>query len=333
MHTPLRWGILSTAKIGRTKVIPAIANSATNSVVAIASRDFQSAALCAQELAIAKHYGSYQDLLDDPDIDAIYNPLPNDMHVAWSIAALKAGKHVLCEKPLGLNAADAQLLLEASRAHPNLRVMEAFMYRFHPQWQAVQNWIAEGLIGQVRAVQTVFSYNNHEPNNIRNNPAAGGGALMDIGCYGISVARWIFNTEPVRVVGQLDFHPEYQVDQLALLNMDFNHGAMASVLCGTKTEAGQSVYISGTQGSISIERPFYCIDEEPNTVVVRIDGEVTRHQFPGQDQYQFMVEAFAASCRNLRDVPTPLSDAVCNMAVIDAAFASAASGQWQSIKS
>lgn len=333
MQKKLRWGILSTAKIGRTKLIPAILNSPSNEVVAIASRDGASAAAAAAEFGIASHYGSYQELLDDPNIDAIYNPLPNDLHVAWSINALAAGKHVLCEKPIGLNSADAQALAAASAQHPHLCVMEAFMYRFHPQWQAVIQWIGEGLIGQVRAVQAYFTYNNHEPHNIRNNPAAGGGALMDIGCYGISVARWVLNAEPSRVVGQLELHPEYQVDQLAMVNMEFPNGAMANVLCGTKMESGQGVYISGTQGSINLERPFYCVGDEPNKVVVRRDSEVTEHCFKGMDHYQHMLEAFAESCFNSRPAPTQLDDALKNMAVIDAVFQSAKSRQWHYVNS
>ncbi|HEY6530409.1 MAG TPA: Gfo/Idh/MocA family oxidoreductase [Cellvibrionaceae bacterium] len=329
MQRKLRWGILSTAKIARTKVIPALLNSATNEIVAIGSRSLGTAQACAHEFSIAAVYGSYQELLDDPNVEAIYNPLPNDLHIPWSIAALKAGKHVLCEKPLGLNTADAQQLLEVSLQYPNLCAMEAFMYRFHPQWQAVKNWLAEGVIGDVRAVQTYFTYNNHEPANIRNNPAAGGGALMDIGCYGISVARWVLNSEPVRVVAQLDIHADYQVDQLALLNLEFNSGAMASVLCGTKMESGQGVYISGTLGSITIERPFYSVGDEPNRVQLRQDGEITLHEFPAIDQYQYMVEAFAQSCAQAIQVPTPLNDALANMQVIDAAFSSASSGQWQ----
>ena len=331
MQKKLRWGILSTAKIARTKVIPALLSSAHNEVVAIASRSLGPAQACGEEFAIPTAYGSYQELLDDPNVDAIYNPLPNDLHVPWSIACIEAGKHVLCEKPIGLDSADTQKLLAASAAHPTVKVMEAFMYRFHPQWQAVKQWLAQGLIGEVKAVQAYFTYNNHEPDNIRNNPAAGGGALMDIGCYGISVARWVFNAEPVRLVAQLDLHPEYQVDQLALVNLQFPAGGMASVLCGTKMESGQGVYISGSQGSITLERPFYCVGDEPNAVIVRQDTRVTRHEFPGMDHYQFMVDAFAASCFNQQDVPTPLGDALANMQVIDAAFSSAKSGLWQAL--
>jgi predicted dehydrogenase len=254
------------------------------------------------------------------------------MHVNWSIAALKAGKHVLCEKPLGLDAADVQSLIQVSQQHPSLCLMEAFMYRFHPQWQTVQTWIKQGLIGEVRAVQSFFTYNNHDPQNIRNNPAAGGGALMDIGCYGISVARWIMNAEPLQVIGQLDIHPDYQVDRLATLQMQFASGAMASVMCSTKTESGQGVYISGTQGSITLERPFYCVGEEPNTVLLRRNDHIERHEFPGSDQYQCMVEAFAHSCLYQTPVPTPIIDALANMQVIDAVFASQNSGRWETLK-
>lgn len=331
MQKKLRWGILSSAKIARTKLIPALVNSAHNEVVAIASRSLASAQACAQELAIPMAYGSYQELLADPNVDVIYNPLPNDLHVPWSIAALQAGKHVLCEKPIGLDTADTEKLIAASRAHPQLKIMEAFMYRFHPQWQAVKRWLAEGLIGDVKAVQAYFTYNNHETDNIRNNPAAGGGALMDIGCYGISVARWVIGAEPLQVVAQLDLHPEYQVDQLALLNLQFPAGVMASVLCGTKMESGQGVYISGSAGSITLERPFYCVGDEPNAVVVRKDTQVSRHEFAGMDHYQFMVDAFAQSCLADLDVPTGLDDALANMQVIDAAFASARAGLWQAV--
>ncbi len=324
----LRWGILSTAKIARTKIIPAIAASTYGEVVAIGSRAPEPAQACAQAFGIPTAYGSYQALLDDPTVDAIYNPLPNDQHVDWSIKALEAGKHVLCEKPLGLDAADVKRLIAASEAYPHLRVMEAFMYRFHPQWQAVKQWVEEGAIGEVRALQAFFNYNNHEPLNIRNNPATGGGALMDVGCYGISVARWMFGVEPSQVIGQFDLHPEFRVDRMSSTLLQFPGGGQASVMCSTKTESGQGVYISGTQGSITLERPFYCVDDEPNRVVVRRSGMVETHEFAGMDHYRFMVDHIAQCIAEGRSLATPLTDALANMRVIDAVFESVREAMW-----
>ena len=208
----LRWGVLSSAKIGREKVIPAIQISHLGEVVAIASRNQENADLAAKELGIARAHSSYEALLADPEVDAIYNPLPNHLHVPWTIKALEAGKHVLCEKPLGLNTADVRKLIEVAQQYPHLRVMEAFMYRFHPQWKTVVKLVREGRIGKIRSVHSNFSYNNHEADNIRNIVDWGGGALMDIGCYCISLSRLIYGAEPSRVVGQITPFPGHDVD-------------------------------------------------------------------------------------------------------------------------
>ena len=217
----VRWGIISTAKIGRLKVIPGIQKSDICEVTAISSRNQQQADEAAQKLGIPKAYGSYEALLADPDIDAIYNPLPNHMHVDWSIKAIEAGKHVLCEKPIGLDTTDAQRLLSKSQEYPNLKVMEAFMYRFHPQWIKAKELVKNGSIGEVKTVQSFFSYFNVDPNNIRNKADIGGGGLMDIGCYCISFPRFIFEEEPLRAVGLLDYDPVMKTDRIASGMMDF----------------------------------------------------------------------------------------------------------------
>lgn len=324
----LRWGVLSTAKIGREKVIPALQKSAHTHVLAICSRDAQSARNVADGLGIERAYGSYEELLADPDIDAIYNPLPNHLHVDWSIKALQAGKHVLCEKPLGLNTADAQRLVDAARDYPQLKLMEAFMYRFHPQWQLAKQLIDEGRIGKLHAVHSHFSYNNREPNNIRNRVEMGGGALLDIGCYSVSLSRWLFNEEPAQVLGHITPMSGEEVDCLTSGIMEFPAGT-ASFTAATKIEPRQYVEAIGAEGSLYLERPFYNDGSEP---VQRI--RVTRNrvqevlEVPDTNHYSAMGDAFALSIFNNSQVPTPLTDAIANMRVIDAIFKSAAERQW-----
>src|SRR5438270_1814538 len=196
MSKKIRWGVLGVAKIATVKVIPAMQRGSLSEVTAIASRDPAKAAQAAEELGIPRHYGSYEELLADPEIDAIYNPLPNHLHVPWSIKAIEAGKHVLCEKPIGLSAAQGQELVDAAARHPQLKVMEAFMYRHHPQWVRAKEIVAQGGVGELRTVQSFFSYYNDDPANIRNMADIGGGGLMDIGCYNISLSRFILGAEP-----------------------------------------------------------------------------------------------------------------------------------------
>src|SRR5690242_4387989 len=217
----VRWGILSTANIGTGKVIPAMQQGTYCEVAAIASRNQTHAQATAARLGIPKAYGSYEDLLADPEIDAIYNPLPNHLHVPWSIKVLQAGKHVLCEKPIALTAAEAETLADVARQYPHLKVMEAFMYRFHPQWQRARQLVLEGGIGELRTIQSFFSYYQTDPNNIRNRDDVGGGGMLDIGCYTVSLARFIFGAEPNRVFGAVEYDPELKIDRLASAILDF----------------------------------------------------------------------------------------------------------------
>ena len=324
----LRWGVLSTAKIGREKVIPALQASQHNTVVAICSRDVQNARATADALGIAQAYGSYEDMLADPQIDAIYNPLPNHLHVDWSIKALQAGRHVLCEKPLGLNTADAQRLVDAARAHPHLKVMEAFMYRFHPQWQLAKKLVDEGAIGKLYAVHSHFSYNNREPDNIRNKAEWGGGALLDIGCYSVSLSRWLFNEEPNNVLGQITPMPGEEVDCLTSGIMEFPAGT-ASFTAATKIEAQQYAEAFGDQGSLYIERPFYNDSGLPvQKIRITRNRVVEEIEVPDNNHYGAMGDALALSVFNNTPVPTPLEDALANMRCIDAIFQSAAERRW-----
>ena len=255
--TKVRWGILSTAKIGVEKVIPAMQRGDLTDVVAIASRTEARARQAADKLGIGRSFGSYEALLADPDVDAIYNPLPNDQHVPWSIRALEAGKHVLCEKPIGLSAVEGRQLADASARYPRLKLMEAFMYRHHPQWRATKDLVDSGQIGKLRTIQTFFSYFSDDSGNIRSDPAKGGGGLMDIGCYAISLSRWLFETEPARVFGHVEVDPSWGVDRLASAILDFGDGGSATFTCSMALNPLQVVHVVGTEGRIELsEVPF-----------------------------------------------------------------------------
>jgi predicted dehydrogenase len=318
----LRWGVLSTAKIGVQKVIPAMQRGAFTEVVAIASRSADKAQAAARSLGIPRAHGSYEALLADPEVDAVYNPLPNDQHVPWSIRALEAGKHVLCEKPIALNAAEASLLLEATRRWPRLKVMEAFMYRHHPQWQKARELVRTCQIGTLRAVHTFFAYANRDSANIRNHPGQGGGGLMDIGCYAISLSRWLFEAEPRRVLGLLDYDPELRIDRLTSALLDFGTG-QATFTCSTQLAPFQQVHLLGTEGRVELsDVPFNAPNDRPCVVCWQRGGELQRIELPVCDQYTIQGDLFAQAVQNDTPVPTPLEDAVANMEVIDAVVAS-----------
>lgn len=327
----LRWGVLSTANIGRTKVIPAIQTSQYGEVVAICSRDLTSARKHADNLGIARAYGSYEELLADTEIDAIYNPLPNHLHVDWSIKALAAGKHVLCEKPIGMNVMDTQRLIDAAARYPQLKVMEAFMYRFHPQWQQAQTLVADERIGQLRSVHSHFSYNNRDQENIRNIISMGGGALMDIGCYCISVARFLFGTEPLRVMGQITPYAGYEVDCFVSGIIEFADGS-STFTASTKIEPQQHMEAIGEAGSLYVPLPFNPPGDEEARITLTRNRQSEEITIPASDSYRNMADAFALSVLNNEPVPTPLSDALANMKIIDAIFASAEKSQWVSIE-
>jgi len=326
----IRWGVLSTAKIGREKVIPATQQSQLGTVIAVASRDATLAKDVGGRLGIEKAYGSYEELLADPDIDAVYNPLPNHLHVPWSIRAIAAGKHVLCEKPIGLSVAEAEQLVAAAAAKPKLRLMEAFMYRFHPQWQTARQLIRDGRIGELRTIHTQFSYCNTDPKNVRNQPNMGGGGLLDIGCYGISLSRFLFDAEPTRVLGHIELDPNTQLDRLASAQMEFEKGT-ATFSCGTQIAPYQRVNIFATRGRIEIEIPFNAPPDKPCRIWLQTRGEFEGSeeiQFDICNQYTLQADAFARAILDDLPVPTPLADAVANMRVIERVFASADGGRW-----
>lgn len=326
------WGVLGVAKIATQKVIPAMQRGEWSEVTAIASRDIHRAEEAARTLGIAKAYGSYEDLLADSEIEAVYIPLPNHLHVPMTIRAAEAGKHVLCEKPIALSADEARQLI-AVRDRTGRRIEEAFMVRSHPQWLATLDLIKQGRIGELRAVTGTFSYFNRDPHNIRNAPAYGGGALMDIGCYMVTMSRYLFQDEPRRVVALVERDPDMHVDRLTSGMMDFA-GGQASFTCSTQMVADQRVQIFGTRGRIEVEIPFNAPPDRSCRIFVD-DGSslcganVETIEFPIVDQYTIQGDLFSRGVREGTPSPFPLEDAVKNMAIIDALFRSAEIGQWQ----
>lgn len=324
-------GVLGAAKIARTQIIPVIKQAGRLEYWGVATRSAEKGAAFAKEVG-GSYVEGYEALLANPAIDIIYNPLPNDLHVPMTLAALEAGKHVLCEKPIALNAEQTRALALAASRYPKLKVMEAFMYRFHPQWQQVLQWIGDGLIGEVRSLSAQFCYANHDPANIRNNPAAGGGALMDIGCYGISTARMVFGVEPIAVNAICLNHPTFGVDDMTHLMMRFPNGAAATVVVSTKTQRSQSVAIEGTHGRVVLSHPFYCDLGDERSITLETDDSDQTFTFGSEiNHYQLMLEAFVDAIQNDSQVPLSLDDSIANMAVIDAAFASAKSESWQQV--
>ena len=320
----LRWGILSTANIGTGKVIPGIQKADRCEVLAIASREIEVARSAAERLGIPKPYGSYEDLLADPDVDAVYIPLPNHLHAEWTIAAARAGKHVLCEKPLAMNAVEAQTMVDACSS-AGVRLMEAFMYRLHPSWVAVREVVASGRIGRLRAVQSWFSYFNDDPANIRNIAEFGGGALMDVGCYSVNLSRMLFGGEPDRVEASVTRDADRRVDVLTSAILGFGDD-VATFTCSTRTETDQRVHVNGTQGRISVGIPFNIPPDLTTQVFVTSGGDppvspsTETITFEPADQYTIQAERFARAVLDDEPVPIPPEDAVANMRVIEAIF-------------
>ena len=328
---PVKWGIVSTAKIGLEHVVPAMARSPSLDIVAIASRDRPRAEAAAAKLGIARAYGSYEALFADTEVEAVYNPLPNHLHVPVSIEAAEAGKHVLCEKPIALTAAEAETLI-AARDRAGVVIAEAFMVRHHPQWRRARALVREGAIGKLRAIQCAFSYYNDDPANIRNNADIGGGALYDIGVYPIVTARYLFGSEPRRVLGLIERDPSFGTDRLSTGLLDFADG-QASFVCSTQLTPYQRVQVFGTEGRIEIEIPFNAPPDRPTRILLDDGTELGNRSakeetFDAADQYRLQGEAFGRCLRDASAPEFPLEDSVLNMRVVDALFRSARENGW-----
>lgn len=328
----VKWGVLGAASIAVRKVIPGMQLGAWSTVVAIASRDRKKAEEAARKLGISRAYGSYEELLADGDVEAVYNPLPNHLHVPWSIKAAETGKHVLCEKPLSLTAAEARTLL-AVRTRMGVKIGEAFMVKTHPQWLKTRELIRSGWIGELRSIVGAFSYFNRNPENVRHKLEWGGGGLMDIGCYPITTSRWMFREEPLRVCGALERDPDFGTDRLASGILEFSSGH-AVFTCGTQVVPYQRMQFFGTKGRIEIEIPFNAPPDRPTRIFLDdgrdvFGGGITTEMIATCDQYTVQGDEFSRAIRENREVPVPLEDSIANMAAIEAVFRSAESGKWE----
>ena len=332
----VKWGILSTANIGLAKVIPGILKSPHSEVVAIASRDLGRAHTAIAHLGLRSHaraYGSYEELFADPNVEAIYNPLPNHLHVPMTLAAARAGKHVLCEKPIAMNAAEAELLRQCP---PDRIVAEAFMVRFHPQWHRAREIACSGELGELRAIRAVFSYYNVDPANVRNIADIGGGGIMDIGCYPVVGARFLFEAEPLRVVSLVDRDPTFGTDRLASVIADFGNGRQLSFVCSTQAVAHQSIELMGTRGRAEIVIPFNAPPDTPTAIIVddgaTLDTSLSRREIVRPvDQYTEEAEAFALAVLGEKPLPYGVEDAIRQMRILDAIFASERTGAWAKV--
>ena len=326
---PVRWGIISPAKIGVEKVIPAMLKSTELEVAALASRDLSRAQAACKALGIPKAYGSYEELFADPTIEAVYNPTPNHLHVPLTLQAVKAGKHVLCEKPIAITAKEAEQL----RAVPKgMLVAEAFMVRHHPQWKMARELAKSGALGTLRAIQVLFSYHLVDPANVRNKADIGGGGLLDIGCYPVTGARYVFDSEPTRVIALIDRDPKFKTDRLASGIADFGQGRQLSFTVGTQSMNFQRVQMLGSTGRFEIDIPFNAPPDTPTLVHLHQDGrDVVTTRIPVIDQYQAQAEAFGRAIRGIESLAYDVEDAIKNMRILDAFVRSETSNRWEAV--
>lgn len=330
----LNWGVLGAAKIAVEKVIPAMAASEHYQVLGLASRTPEKAQTTARRLGILKTYGSYEELIEDPDIDIVYNPLPNHLHVEYTLKCIEAGKHVLCEKPIALTAADVKKLM-AARNKAGVKVGEAFMVKTHPQWLKTREFVQQGLLGPLKLIQGSFSYFNNNPQNIRNIASYGGGALWDIGCYPVTTARFVLGEEPNHVVALVDRDPVFGTDTLASIMMQFP-SCHVQFSVSTQQVPYQRMHFMGEKKELEIQIPFNA--PKDRECIIKINpGDMFLEQvdqllFPLCDQYRIQADAFTKAVRENGEVPVPLEDSLANTRVLEAIFRSAASGGWVEVE-
>ncbi|MHB2167756.1 Gfo/Idh/MocA family protein [Alsobacter sp. R-9] len=330
---PVRWGILGAARIARQKVVPGMLRSDRLRIVAVASRDADRAAAFAAECGAARAHASYEALIADPDVEAIYNPLPNHLHVPLTLAAARAGKHVLCEKPVAITAAEAEALRQVPAG---VLVAEAFMIRHHPQWKRAAQLVAEGAVGELRSVQVLFSYFNDDPANIRNRADIGGGGLLDIGCYAVMSGRLLFRADPLRAAALVERSAAFGTDVLTSGLLDFGRGRHLGFTVSTQLVPFQRVQALGTKGRIEIEIPFNAPPDQPCRIFLddgsKPGGRSAREiEFPAVDQYQLQAEAFGEAVRGVAPLSAGIEDAILNMRIIDAIARGGASGRWEDV--
>lgn len=324
----VRWGVLGTARIADT-VIPGLLKASNSRLVAVASRDAAKAREWAQARGLEHYFGSYDAMLASDLIDAVYIPLPNALHVEWSIRAAEHGKHVLCEKPIATRAPDVEELI-AAQQRSGVKVMEAFMYRFHPQTERIRQLITGGAIGETRIVRAAFDFLLSRPNDVRLSKELGGGALLDVGCYCVNVASIVAGMPPGAVTASAVWSEE-GVDTSLVGTLEFPNGVLGVIDCSFQvgTSMQQKLEVSGTGGLIRVAQPFRMSEEDTTIIVDKADkaGTVEQVQVPGGQEYQFMVEHFADAVLNDTALSYTLEDSLANMRVLDALIESARTGR------
>jgi len=320
----IRWGIIGSANIAKGSVIPGIQQSETGEVVAIASRGLEKAKETAEQLNISKAYGSYEELLQDPEIEAVYIPLPNHLHKEWTIRAAEAGKHVLCEKPLALDADEAEEMVAACEK-AGVVFAEAFMYRYHPRYKLINELIDSGEIGDIRGIHGTFTFNNaKDSGNVRYKKEWGGGSLYDVGVYPISAARMILNEEPKAATVHAFFSEKHDdVDMMASGILEFDKGVALTFDCGMWAAFRNELEILGTNGRIEVPSAFITHQNEQDHIIVHTNDGKRELEVPYLNQYALQADAMGRSIRNGEALPFPSQDAVLNMKVIDACLTSA----------
>ncbi len=333
MSRKVKWGILSTANIAVRKVIPAMLSCQNAEIVAVGSRSHEKAKAVAKQFNFPKAYGTYEELFSDPEIEAIYNPLPNHMHGEWTIRAASYGKHVLCEKPLARNVAEARRIREASEEY-RVKISEAFMIVTHPQWLRTRDVVNSGRIGKLRSASGFFSYFNVDPANVRNVEEYAGGALMDIGCYPVRTSRFVFGEEPVRVFACIERDPSFKTDRLTSGILEFPRG-QSIFTSSTQMVPYQKMQFFGTEGRVDVEIPFNAPADKPARMFIDNGKDLYAsasqviETFPVCDQYTIQADLFSKAIRDNTDPPNTLEDSIHNMATIEALFQSARSGKWE----
>ncbi len=323
----ISWGVLGTAKIGVEKVIPAMQKGKYSQISAVSSRNIEKAENVARRLRIPRAYGSYEKLLEDPEIEAVYIPLPNHLHAKWTLKSLEMGKHVLCEKPISMNFKQAEGLKQKAEKFSDLKVMEACMYRFHPQWQTAKKLLDEGKIGELKNIHSIFSYYNDNPKDIRNQLETGGGGLLDIGCYCISSSRFLFGSEPVRVCAAIKYDPKMKIDRLVSAVLEFE-GGTSTFTCSTQMTAHSRVDILGADVKIEMPMPFVPLPDNKSKIMHQVGTKTKEIIFEACNQYTIQGDSFSKAILDESKVPTPIEDAVANMKVIDKIIESHKKGTW-----
>ncbi|MBK8946244.1 MAG: Gfo/Idh/MocA family oxidoreductase [Ignavibacteriae bacterium] len=326
MKTKINWGILGTATIAIDQIIPSIQKSYNSQLVAIASRNFEKAKIVSEKFSIPKYYGKYEELLRDPEIDAVYIPLPNHLHVEFAIKSLENGKNVLVEKPIGMNKNEIIKLIETSNKYPNLKIMEAFMYKFHPQWKKSKELITNGKIGELNYIQSSFTFYDDNPNSIVNKKEYGGGSLMDIGCYSISLSNYLFEKNPKTIFAVNEIHPNCKIDITTSVILEYLNGC-SSFFCSTQMEENQNVKIFGTKGIIELPKPFNPSNDKKSFILLTKNNVIQKIEFEICNQYEKQISEFSESIITNKNLPTTLNESLSNINIIEKIFESAEKGE------